>query len=393
MAKVLRGVSVFSNTLAQPRSLYSVLLLRLILGFTILAGSAGFLLGTTWDIQWHSLIGRDRTLIPPHIMMLGGIALCGLATLSAILIETAWARRNPALARYGTTFADTFHGSFGAYIAGFAALNAALAFPLDSYWHALYGVDVAIWAPFHIMFIVGMALVSLGCAYMLLSAAHLASREGKKGMLRIAHAGVIIAFATVLGLFTLLVIDAMGKPGTIHAGFIVINVYPVLAALLLGWTLVAAVFVLPGRWIATRVVAVYLLFAVVMQGFVPAATGWLMAIEQLGFRDTSNNPGISLASVNWPLAPILAAVGIDIVIGLARRRGWSAGRTLLGVLPVILLGSMPVIIMEPLQTLTLAGIVGGMGAVVSLLLGMSGAFIGGWFGRRTGEAMQQVERN
>ena len=33
------------------------------LGLTALFGAIIFLEGTSWDIQWHSYIGRDRTLI------------------------------------------------------------------------------------------------------------------------------------------------------------------------------------------------------------------------------------------------------------------------------------------------------------------------------------------
>src|SRR5207249_11448420 len=89
---------------------------------------------------------------PPHQMMLTGVALSGIAALVAVIIETVWIRRNASLEKYTTSFAESFYGSLGAYIAGFAALNAAVAFPLDAYWHALYGIDVRIWAPFHVMF-------------------------------------------------------------------------------------------------------------------------------------------------------------------------------------------------------------------------------------------------
>ena len=132
-------------------------------------------LGTSWDIQWHSLIGRDRILIPPHEMMLGGVALTGIPD---IVLETIWARRSPLLAECMVPFAGFFSGSLGGYVAGFAALDAAVAFPLDAYWHALYGIDVTIWAPFRVMILGGMAMAALGGAYLLASAARLAIRQG-----------------------------------------------------------------------------------------------------------------------------------------------------------------------------------------------------------------------
>src|SRR5579864_5614918 len=109
MAQALRGTESFSGSGTLQRSLQSIRTLRLSLGITTLVGAAIFLLGTSWDIQWHSLIGRDRTLIPPHIVMLTGVALSGLAALAAILIESLWARRSQPIAQNSTPFADAFH--------------------------------------------------------------------------------------------------------------------------------------------------------------------------------------------------------------------------------------------------------------------------------------------
>src|SRR5215472_15983294 len=160
-------------------SLRSLWRLRLGLGAVVLLGSVICFLGTSWDIQWHSLIGRDRTLIPPHIMMLGGVTLSGTAALSDVLIETIWARRNRLVAERSVPFAGLFNASLGGYVAGFAALDAAVAFPLDAYWHAIYGIDVTIWAPFRVMILGGMAMTALGGAYLLASAAHLAAPTGR----------------------------------------------------------------------------------------------------------------------------------------------------------------------------------------------------------------------
>ncbi|HYU76433.1 MAG TPA: hypothetical protein VEL31_27500, partial [Ktedonobacteraceae bacterium] len=133
---VLTGTGAARSSSSLTRSLSSVLALRLSLGLVALLGATAFFFGTSWDIQWHVLIGRDRTLIPPHLVMLTGAGISGIAALCAIVIETLWARRDAVLARNTTSFAGMFSGSLGAYIIGFAALNSAIAFPLDAYWHA-----------------------------------------------------------------------------------------------------------------------------------------------------------------------------------------------------------------------------------------------------------------
>src|SRR6266446_8334642 len=164
-----------SPSASHALSLHTVLLLRLTAGLVALFGAIVTFVGTSWDIQWHTLIGRDRTLIPPHEMMLAGITLGGIAALTVIITETIWVRRYPHMAQQFTPFAGLFSGPLGAYIIGYAALNAAVAFPLDTYWHSLYGIDVTLWAPFHIMIISGMALMAFGAVYILASAAHIAA--------------------------------------------------------------------------------------------------------------------------------------------------------------------------------------------------------------------------
>ena len=100
MAKSFDGTAVFTESTTLARSLRAASTLRLVLGLTALLGAIIFLEGTSWDIQWHSYIGRDRTLIPPHLMMLSGVALSGISGLLTVLIESWWARRNTIIARY-----------------------------------------------------------------------------------------------------------------------------------------------------------------------------------------------------------------------------------------------------------------------------------------------------
>ena len=163
MAQHIVGrTDALSPSASHAPSLYTVLILRLTGGLVALFGAIISFVGTSWDIQWHTLIGRDRTLIPPHEMMLAGITIGGIAALTVIITETIWVRRYPHIAQQFTPFAGLFSGPLGAYIVGYAALNSAVAFPLDTYWHTLYGIDVTLWAPFHIMIISGMALMAFG---------------------------------------------------------------------------------------------------------------------------------------------------------------------------------------------------------------------------------------
>ncbi len=393
MAKTFDGTAVFIGSTTLARSLRAVSTVRLVLGLTALLGAIIFLEGTSWDIQWHSYIGRDRTLIPPHIMMLSGVTLSGISGLLSVLIESWWARRNTIIAQYSSGFAEIFSGSLGAYIVGFTALMAAVAFPLDAYWHSLYGIDVAIWAPFHVMFIASMGIVALGAAYMLISAAHLATRIGRAGIgvRRAATLGVILALATLLSLFTLLLFSALADKNYINLGFMSISVFPLLSGMLVAFTLVAAAYAIPWRWAATSVSVCYLFLAGIMAVFVQPATDWLLTVERLTYRVTP--PFTSDVALEWFLTPLVVAILIDVIMHQARRKQWSQRNlTLILALTALLSAALPVVIIFPLLPIELAVQLGIAGSMASVLLGLAGTYIGTIFGRNVGESIDSLER-
>ena len=51
----------------------------------LLLSELAFVAGAAWDIQWHYAIGRDRPFIPPHLLLLAGIALTGLIALAGVV--------------------------------------------------------------------------------------------------------------------------------------------------------------------------------------------------------------------------------------------------------------------------------------------------------------------
>ncbi|HLG62531.1 MAG TPA: hypothetical protein VKY19_11400 [Ktedonosporobacter sp.] len=393
MAKTLNGMALANNSKASTLSLRSVWVLRLALGLVALLGAIVFLEGTSWDIQWHSLIGRDRTLIPPHIMMLTGVTISGLSGLLTILIESSWARHSEIVKKNSTSFVDIFYGPLGAYIVGFAALVAAVAFPLDAYWHALYGIDVRIWAPFHVMFVSSMGIVALGAAYMLISAGHLAKRadNSNAGPTRAAYAGAIVALATILSIFTLLLFDALNKGNQLNLGFVNLSVFPLLSGILIAFTFAAAAYAIPWRWAATSVVACYCLLAGIMALFVQPATNWLLTVERLSYR-RAHLPSTSLVALQWFLTPIIVAILIDVMMYQARQKHWSQKKlTLIMALCALISGALPIVPGSPLLPAVLLLQVGVAGFALSLLIGLGGSLLGTIFGRNVGESLRTLE--
>lgn len=391
MAKALDIRFTSADLPGSSASLRLLAALRLTLGLVALWGAIMFLEGVSWDIHWHTYIGRDRTLIPPHILMLAGVALSGMAGLVVVLSETLWARRNQTVARQGYGFAAFFRAPLGAYIVGYAALLAAVAFPLDAYWHTLYGIDVATWAPFHVMFAASMGLVSLGAIYLLLSSAHLAEHAGAPGLRRAAYGGATLALATLLSLFTLLLGDALLDKNLIPFGFGVLSVFPLLCGTLIAFTFVTASSVIPWRLAAPAVAGFYLLLAGIMAAFVQPATAWLLNVEQLQYRDQP--PFTAIVALNWFLTPVLVAFLIDLVERRSRSRQWSRRkRTLWLIACTLVAGLCPIVIISPDLPVVLAQQVGLIGYLPTVLLGVVGAWLGITFAYTVSESLNTLEK-
>ena len=413
MAQSIDGYALDTSHVSE-RAYPGLWKLRLALGWTSLFANLVGLFAVSWDAQWHTAVGRDRTLTAPHLFILGSALVMGLAAVAAVLIETAWARRNPPVATYGTRFAGFFSSSLGAYLIGFGALDAAVSFPLDQYWHTLYGVDLTFWAPFHIMLAVGFCVSTLGAAYMLAEGTHLATQQGAKGAAWVGYAGMILAFATLMGWFTYLVMPALST-GYVSLANLTVTVYPLMLGAFGTFVLMMARRVLPGLPAATSVAVVYLFFGLVNYLIVPPLMTLNLRLEQQNMLPGA--PTVSLAAMQWQYSLILAAVLLDLAVWLAQRKGGTVRKSNRMMLSAVLIGLSLAVLFSP-SFLTSAQrysnpLAAGATAVgsmvgqartdlrptnvvvivgVSLLLGLLGIVVGNWFSAGIGESMRRKER-
>lgn len=387
MATTLDTSDTSVSTSSPAVSLRRVIGLRLILGLAALLGAIVFLQGLSWDIQWHAYIGRDRTLIPPHIMLLSGLTVSGLAGLLLVLIESVWARRDQAVAEQGLALAGIFRAPLGAYMVGYSALLAAMAFPLDAYWHTLYGIDLALWTPFHIMLLVSMGLVALGASHLLLSTAHLAGRVGVPTLRRAAYVSAALALATLLSLFSILLPDSFSQTNLIHLGFLTVSTFPLICCTLISFTFVTAASLLPWHRSALAVTGFYLLMAVIMLLWIQPATAWLLGVEQLHYRTTP--PPVSIIALQWVITPVLVAFLTDLALRRAQIQQWSRRKQmLLVVLSTLVAGLLPVVPIIPSLPLILVLEVGWAGYLPTVLLGGGGAWLGIFLSRIVSNSVQ-----
>lgn len=150
--------------------------------------------GFMWDVAWHADTGRDKELFTvPHVLILTG--LFGIFAASLASMYRASKDQAPAGWRIGGRRVP--YSSLPLFLLGGAAL---LAFPLDDFWHTIYGVDVTMWSPTHLMMIGGASLSPL--------AIWLMTVEGGGGREHLRP----VAAAVLLGLSTFQLEFDMGIP-------------------------------------------------------------------------------------------------------------------------------------------------------------------------------------
>jgi len=108
---------------------------------------------TYWDEAWHTDVGRDTAWSVPHVLLYGSVGIIGLGVaywgLRQLLVSRSLRRslaNRPLVA------------------AGFGALGALVAAPIDIFWHETYGRDAVLWSPPHMLALLGSIALGLGVA-------------------------------------------------------------------------------------------------------------------------------------------------------------------------------------------------------------------------------------
>jgi hypothetical protein len=300
--------------------------------------------GVQWDIQWHVQIGRDSFWIPPHVMTYAGVTLIVLGAFGVLAIDTLRrlvSGREPAGADriFGITSTPGFH------LAAWGIALAVLAAPIDDLWHRLFGLDVTLWSPPHLLGLLGVAINTMACAVI--------AREAYPAG-RVQLGTVIFALATFYGTLGIGLRES-GRIAYVHGG-VLFYTFSILGALLLPLALVTAAGLNGPRWEATTAPAL-----VIVLGLIGAT------IARVGFEIIQPVSVIEEEIAKDPTSPV--AVGFEI----ARKNGTAPGAPVGGTLTRIL-AFVPVLILiaiDPQRRLIPATLAYGLG-----LLGFMGLVIG-----------------
>jgi hypothetical protein len=319
------------------------------------------LFGMYWDISLHIDNGRDAGPLanPAHYFILTG--LFGIFTAGFIAMVLPRERPSEAAIRLGR---DWWAPLGGVLICACGAFS-LIGFPLDDVWHRLFGQDVTLWGPTHLMLIGGAAMTLVGIAVLtvegLRANAALPQPRQEAGSTRAIRA-IALTGGLMLGLSTFQAEFDFGVP-QFRLVF-----QPMLLMLAAGLGLVLA-RIYGGRGAALGAVG----FFIVLRGALALAIGPLLGqtlphfplyiaealvVEAIALRISTQRP---LRFGLW------AGLGIG-TIGLAAEWAWSHLW-------------MPL----PWPTAMLPA-----GALIGFAAAMAGALIGAWMGSHL--AVERPER-
>jgi len=265
-----------------------------LLGAKMLGG-----LGVQWDIRWHLLIGRDSFWIAPHLF-----GVLGLETLRARRGEP----RRDGVRALGLVGTPGFH------LAWWGMALTIVAAPVDDLWHRLFGVDVTLWSPPHLLGLAGAQVNTLGC---LLIALELWPRES-----RVRRAAFLAGGTLLLAAFYITVDPAIQT--AFRRGGLFFFAWPMLGTLAFGFTLALTSRLAPLR--ATPLVLALGALALHYVG---------IAVADAGFALTQPTPAIEETIANHPDSPI--AIAHEMARRNAARPGRSVSLRVFPLLPAALM--------------------------------------------------------
>ncbi len=306
--------------------------LRLSVAIIMLLGVFELIFGMAWDGQWHAAVGRDRFFTPPHVLMYSAVAIEGFLCLGMVLAETLrYRRRVPGVNDQTTSkVLRIFHAPLGFIVTGFGMFMILLAAPLDNYWHVLYGIDVTVWSPFHIMGLLSGLIAFLGIVYLFGSEATRArQRDMHKQAERVATGRwriTLVDFLLIVSLTILLpiaLVTALDDVQFFQLGPIQFAIYP-LVATLSAFVLVASVRATGRIGAATLTALIFTLIRLGLNFSIMPAVSILAQQEHLFYRASAPHH-VVFVSV-YPAFLIVGGLLVDGVYLLLSRlrsnRSW-----------------------------------------------------------------------
>ena len=271
--------------------------------------------GMYWDISLHIDVGRDAGPLanPAHYFILVG--LFGIFAAGWLAIVLPRERPGPSAVR----ITRDWHAPLGGVLIAACGAFSLIGFPLDDLWHRLFGQDVTLWGPTHLMLIGGASMTLVGQSVLLVEgmrATRAKSPRHDVNWITLARR-VALTGALLIGLSTFQAEFDFGVP---QFRFVF---QPILIMVAAGVALVAT-RIWVGRGAALGAVAFFALIRGGLAVLVGPVLGETTPHLPLYLVEALVVEGVALViSTRRPLAfGLVSGVGIG-TIGLAAEWGWS----------------------------------------------------------------------
>jgi hypothetical protein len=310
----------------RRRSLWALLAAKLVGGW-----------GVGWDIRWHLIVGRDSFWIAPHVMTYASVAVASMIALGVLVAET-WRARGAIGLVDAVTIAG-LRGSRGFHLAWWGMAIVILAAPIDDLWHRLFGLDVTLWSPPHVLGLAGFQVSNLGALL-------IALEVYDPGWTR--WSALITGGVLLLGTFYILVDQSVQT--AFRRGSIFFFTYPVMGSVAFTFALVLVARIAESRG-APLTLAVGALLVQIS----------ILLVGDIGFAILKPASNIEEVIAADPTSPIAVAHE------MARRNGWVPGRSLvLRLIPLLPAALMT--LADPLRRWRLAAGIFALAMVVTSAL-------------------------
>jgi hypothetical protein len=268
------------------------------------------LLGMYWDISLHIDQGRDPGPLanPAHYLIL--IGLFGIFAAGVIACSLPTGDEHPG--RWSVRIAEGWHAPVGGLLMAACGGFALFGFPLDDIWHRMFGQDVTLWGPTHLMLIGGAGMSLVGMAVLLAETTRdradsdLAGKLRKIGLM----GGLLIGLSTFQGEFD------FGVP-QFRMVF-----HPLLIAFAAAFALTAARLWI-GRGGALYAALFFLLIRGIVTVFVGPIFGEVAPTMALYLPEALLVEIAAVALIRRPLALGAAAGVLAGTVGMAAEWGWT----------------------------------------------------------------------
>ena len=136
------------------------------------------LFGMLWDISLHIAQGRDEGPLAnvAHYFILAGL----FGVFASGFLSMCLPLEKPS--RVAVRITPDWYAPLGGVLIAACGTFSLIGFPLDDVWHRLFGQDVTLWGPTHLMLIGGAAMTLVGLAVLLVEAGA-ANRDAGRGEL------------------------------------------------------------------------------------------------------------------------------------------------------------------------------------------------------------------